>query len=521
MTLPGWSDWSELSQPTFVPRRDPSAGLEQIAMHPLGLAVGQNAIGCLHVFCIDAPFGNLQHIQQVRVEGAWGDWQAAYTSTGDENPDDWSGLPQSRFIPPVAVTRNFDGRLEIFCVDLHGQLWHACETQPATHANPAPPWSELMLLGADAAVNGFATMAAASHPTDGHLHVFYLTAGGLINNCFQSSPGSGDWLSGIATEPSGGGTSEFVPPVEGPSPLQGFDPLDLAAGLSGPFLGDAPPIHGLNSWLLMATATRDSRLMCVGNFASFSSPLGRTYELAPVPARVLDVQAVGYSSDLWSTPIEFPSPAPLATTGWLGWALATGWTSQGATDVFTVDCSENLWCATQDFGRPFSQQSVSGPGSGFFAATETFTEYDWAWQQLPMPPSAPNPFKLAACSIHVTPDADTAHGDALMPVGYRYQMVFSIAADGSGVQICVGRSYDQGDPGWQESWSWHFPLGGGAGQGSRDQAAYVPTCLTATTVFGESGERPTVFTLVDGVVNTCALLPAPMESLEKMGLPTS
>jgi hypothetical protein len=79
-----------------------------------------------------------------------------------------------------AISRNTDGRLELFLVRADGSIWHKWQEVAGGG------WSGWHSLG-----SGFLCTIAVGRNADGRLEVFTLTNGGFMSHRYQTSPGGG------------------------------------------------------------------------------------------------------------------------------------------------------------------------------------------------------------------------------------------------------------------------------------------------------------------------------------------
>jgi hypothetical protein len=508
MSLPGWTDWQTIPQPQIQQPPPAHAGdTSSLPLHPWAVAVGTNAIGCLHLFSIDAALGNLQHIQQLQPNdlSSWGTWQAAVTNYGWQNRNwDWNA-PSSQLIPPINVARNVDGRLEIFCADSQGNLWHYWETDAATEFNPAPAWSDalgtgdgaLTLVSNNAAANTFATMSVIAHSTTGFLEVFFLGTDGSMYTAYQDIPGDSQSLM------SDNITNSGYTAVNGPSPMP-----EVLGGLSD--AGDAQgPLSGVGSWLLATCNDQQDKVQMIG-FGDNGAPV-HTSEIAPFPTPGDPDDPNHLLQVSWYTPVPLENQPPFDQVGWFQ-GMAIGQTSDGNGDLFVVDCFGNLWCARQDWSDIINQS-----GDNWSYEGTVFSEYGWdIWQQMPSTDCSVSPFSVACCRTHVNPGVPVERGGSLEPNGYNLQFVFTIADNGTGVQFCVAQSTDEDQSSEEEIFRTQFLLGG---------PGAWPTAIVSTTMTGLAqvgappGQLPVVFVVAGGSISFCSVQPPLYASLNAMGLP--
>jgi metallophosphoesterase (TIGR03767 family) len=116
-----------------------------------------------------------------RFGGIFQRWQ--YTPSGSWSP--WSQIP-GRMIS-IAVTRNQDGRLEIVGSDHLGRVCRSRQASPGS-----PTWSALTPFNGNTLIPGFVTSVTAETNADGRIDVFALNAHGEIWLRYQVTP-DGDW----------------------------------------------------------------------------------------------------------------------------------------------------------------------------------------------------------------------------------------------------------------------------------------------------------------------------------------
>ena len=513
MGLAGFSYWWAFDRPSTT--NGGAAGSDSLLFQELGLAVGANAIGCLHVFCLDQN-GNLQHSQQSEPNGQqWTAWSMLLPAGPHPSP----GL-----MPPISVV-NYGyplGVLQVFCVDDTGALWTCYELQPATPGNPSPQWSSLVQM-ADAGIvsEGFATITAAAN-ADGHLEVFYVRQDGKLYHDWQVQPlePAGPWNGPQQVLYYGldGGNStpyQLVTQVAawtliaatnanttlelfafGPIPSYTGGPVPTSASNSGiPFGGDGDPVNpnqgsGETSGRMSPARPRAAPAAQGGLHA----PL-HTWQFEPIwtgqewsGVGVLAKESAGRYGSL----VVLDNYATSGVVGQI-MAAAAGATANGALEFFGVDCNGQLWHTIQDYTNPITMAARGYPPDNSGAGLLEYYEYGWGgWSTI----ATPRHCSITTCSLAtswftVNPSGPAGPNEQLAPVIYNQQLVFSLAADGSGVQFSVGQS-SLGSPG--EVWNpeWGFSLGG---RGA--------TCLAVGV---NSDQRSEVFIIVGGLLYHCWML---------------
>jgi len=136
-----------------------------------GVCVGNDKDGRLEVFGIGSDH-QLHHVAQTAPNGGWGSW----ASLGAPAPGVSIGDPR--------VTRNADGRLELFLLANDQKVWHIWQTAP----NGA--WSGWASLGGPAVQisNG---APFVGNNADGRIEVFATGANGGIYHIWQTAPSNG------------------------------------------------------------------------------------------------------------------------------------------------------------------------------------------------------------------------------------------------------------------------------------------------------------------------------------------
>jgi hypothetical protein len=225
----GWSGWAALPP---VPQAQPGLGF-------FAPGVATNADGRLELFVAN---GALWRSQQTAWSDGWSGWQA-------------HGAPSGALVlGPVMAGRSGDGRIEVFMIDQHGQLWNirqssangsytgwnafgspgvALDDRPGL-ARSADGRLELFIRGTDGhlyhqwetgvgtfAWSGWNTFGAGSTPAgglidhpvvgpgaDGRLELFLTGSDGNIYHAWQTQASNG-WSAWVSEGSAGGGFDSF------------------------------------------------------------------------------------------------------------------------------------------------------------------------------------------------------------------------------------------------------------------------------------------------------------------------
>ncbi|MGD2087817.1 MAG: hypothetical protein PVH61_16685 [Candidatus Aminicenantes bacterium] len=169
-----WIGWGSMGKP--------SGGVKLVA-NPV---IGQNQDGRLEVFVFGSN-GALWHRYQPKPSiGPWSSWSSM-------------GKPSSggKFYAHPAVTRNKDGRLEVFAMAgtpgtgefqlSNTSLWHNSQPKP----NHKGSWGSWQSMGKPS--NASWPCPAAGQNKDGRLEVFVPGSDGALWHKYQSQPNSGSW----------------------------------------------------------------------------------------------------------------------------------------------------------------------------------------------------------------------------------------------------------------------------------------------------------------------------------------
>jgi hypothetical protein len=157
-----WTDWQSLGAP--------GGGAQ-----PFAPTVTQNHLGCLEVAVVSDD-RTVWHAGQRHPGRQWTDWQSL--ETPGEDGDYSASTP--------ALTRNHDGRLELFVGARDGKVWHRWQTKAA--GGPWSPWSS---LGTPSDIGVRQVAAAQNH--DGRLELFVLDWNGTVWHRWQPKAGAGPW----------------------------------------------------------------------------------------------------------------------------------------------------------------------------------------------------------------------------------------------------------------------------------------------------------------------------------------
>ena len=225
----GWSGWAALPP---VPQAQPGLGF-------FAPGVAANADGRLELFVAN---GALWRSQQTAWSNGWSGWQAHSAPNG------------ALVLGPVTAGRSGDGRIEVFVIDQHGQMWNirqssangsytgwnafgspgvALDDRPGL-ARSADGRLELFIRGTDGhlyhqretgvgtfAWSGWDTFDAGSTPAgglidhpvvgpgaDGRLELFLTGADGNIYHAWQTQASNG-WSAWVSEGSAGGGFDNF------------------------------------------------------------------------------------------------------------------------------------------------------------------------------------------------------------------------------------------------------------------------------------------------------------------------
>jgi acylphosphatase len=158
----GWSTWFSSGRPS-----------SSIGLAAGSYCVESNQDGRLEVFALGSDDA-LWHIWQTAPNGPWSNW------TSLEKP------PNSDAIALGSGT-NADGRIEVFTVASDGNLWHIWQTAPDES------WSTWNSLGRPDSQNAGGFMPfTVSRNADGRLEVFVIGSDGAFYHIWQHTPG-GSW----------------------------------------------------------------------------------------------------------------------------------------------------------------------------------------------------------------------------------------------------------------------------------------------------------------------------------------
>lgn len=134
------------------------------------LAVARNSDGRLEIFAIGTN-SQLYHKWQIAAGGT--SWSA------------WSSL-QGNIISNPAVIRNSDGRLDVFAVGSDNSLWHRSQTSSASSTS----WTQYQTLGGNMRDGSDVSL---SRNADGRLEVFVVQNDNALWHKWQITPGSATW----------------------------------------------------------------------------------------------------------------------------------------------------------------------------------------------------------------------------------------------------------------------------------------------------------------------------------------
>jgi hypothetical protein len=98
----------------------------------------------------------------------------------------------------VSAVTNLDGRMELFGINMYGQIFHRWEKHPG--GNDWSAWEQ---------IQGLLTSISAVRNADGRIEIFGVTAGGTLFHTWQARPGvnawsdwqqlDGSWLTKVST----------------------------------------------------------------------------------------------------------------------------------------------------------------------------------------------------------------------------------------------------------------------------------------------------------------------------------
>jgi hypothetical protein len=166
-TTPGgnWGSWFSLGSPSAP------VGLNDL------LGVESNPDGRLEVFAAGSDDA-LWHIWQLTPNGLWSSWNSLGTP------------PNTVFGNPASSITNADGRIEIFTSGTDRNRWHIWQIAPGGS------WSSWNSLGAPGSGRS-EQILTVSRNADGRLEVFTPDDDGLLYHIWQQTPGGswGDWNS--------------------------------------------------------------------------------------------------------------------------------------------------------------------------------------------------------------------------------------------------------------------------------------------------------------------------------------
>jgi hypothetical protein len=162
----GWGTWSSLGAPSGT------------GVSPAALAIASQADGRLTVFAGGTGKTPVSCITQTTPGNGWGGWTAVWHITDPTNAE----------VQTLAVGRNPDGRLEVFCLATTNRpgVWHGFQQTPNGSWGP---WSVMGGLGAERPN----VALGVGQNADGRLEVFVSDSAGTVWHDWQTSPGSGTW----------------------------------------------------------------------------------------------------------------------------------------------------------------------------------------------------------------------------------------------------------------------------------------------------------------------------------------
>ncbi len=158
----GWGTWSSFGRPIPTVELDPKDAP----------CVESNPHGRLEVFAKGTD-GALWHIYQTAPNGTWSSWASL-------------GKPPTTSSTSLGSSTNADGRMEVFTVGEDGGLWHIWQY------TPGGSWSGWNSLGKPASGLGAFMPLTVSRNFDGRLEVFVKGSDGAFYHVWQHTPG-GSW----------------------------------------------------------------------------------------------------------------------------------------------------------------------------------------------------------------------------------------------------------------------------------------------------------------------------------------
>ena len=159
------SHLGKLMPAAYTIRRAAATAAPAFTTGPSVPAVTRNADGRLQMFITD---GN----------GAV--WTRSQAGPGQNTWTSWAQLDGT--MRTVAAATNNDGRIELFALDYSGNIYHRAQTAPG--AATYTPWIHL---------DGQATTIALAHNADGRLEAIVTNPNDHVYRSFQHSPGSLQW----------------------------------------------------------------------------------------------------------------------------------------------------------------------------------------------------------------------------------------------------------------------------------------------------------------------------------------
>src|SRR5579859_448329 len=291
------------------------------------IAVAQNADTRLELFGVD-PSGAV--------------WQSSQSAPNS----DWSAWSQLNNPEPAAaltVTRNADGRLEIFLAPTSstGNVWHAYQTMPNGE------WSEWAALGDPIGLS--IGRLRAGQNADGHLEVFAMTPSGGVWHIYQSTPG-GDWTSWNLLTSGDTASIDMDLGQNADGRLELFL-ISTVNGITHAF--QTVPNGGWSDWTPLPNADQTGSQLTVARNAD-----GR-----------LEVFLVN------STGVALRNPQIVANGNWSGWQeldglsaggpIAVAQNFDGRLEAFAVSTDGNLFHSWQ-----LSANQWAWPGSDFAASPQ-------------------------------------------------------------------------------------------------------------------------------------------------------